>query len=252
MFLAYIRVSTFEQTMGTSLDDQENIVRGIAMAKGVGKFDVALYKDVDVSGSTPLRDRPDGQRLWADMKKGDVVVASKLDRMFRSVEDALASARQIKAMGVDLVLADMGMDPVTGNGVGRFFFTMLSAFAELERDRIRERMHGGLLAKKERGGYYAGKHAPYGVRVEGKGKFATLVAEPEEQAVINEIMRCHNQGNNLRTIARNLRDMGIKTRSGKNFVNTQIARIIASVKWPKLERDEGLRQFYAERSGTPT
>jgi site-specific DNA recombinase len=55
-----------------------------------------------VSGSLPLADRPEGNRLLATAGKGDVIVVSKLDRAFRSAADALTVLEELKAQGVGL------------------------------------------------------------------------------------------------------------------------------------------------------
>ena len=86
MLLGYTRVSTLDQAADnrTSLDEQERVIRGIAMVRGVDKMDVTIYSDPGISGAVPLRFRPEGKKLLAEMKAGDTVVASKLDRMFRA------------------------------------------------------------------------------------------------------------------------------------------------------------------------
>jgi hypothetical protein len=72
------------------------------------------------------------------LKPGDTVITAKLDRMFRSALDALGVLADLKTKGVSLHMIDLGGD-VTGNGISKLVFTILSAVAEAERDRIRER-----------------------------------------------------------------------------------------------------------------
>jgi hypothetical protein len=64
---------------------------------------------------------------------------AKLDRAFRSAADALGTLEQLKDDKVGLHMIDLGGD-VTGNGISKLVFTILSAVAENERDRIRERV----------------------------------------------------------------------------------------------------------------
>jgi putative DNA-invertase from lambdoid prophage Rac len=90
-------------------------------------------------GSVGLADRPQGRRLLAAVKPGDVIVVTKLDRMFRSAADALTVLEKLKAQGVALHMLDLGGD-VLGNGVGKLVFTVLAPVAENERERIRERI----------------------------------------------------------------------------------------------------------------
>ena len=58
-----------------------------------------------------------------------MIVAAKLDRMFRSASDALVTAEKLKERGIHLILFDLGADPVTANGMAKCFFTMASAAA---------------------------------------------------------------------------------------------------------------------------
>lgn len=173
----YVRVSTSEQaTHGDSLDTQAQQIRGYAMIKG---WDVAeIFVERGVSGSVPLADRPEGARLLQAVAKGDAVVTAKLDRMFRSAADALVTLEAVKDQGVSLHMIDLGGD-VTGNGIGKLTFTILSAVAENERDRIRERIRDVKrhLAKQ---GVYGGGKRPFGFDIiDGR-----LVDNREEQATL--------------------------------------------------------------------
>jgi len=90
-----------------------------------------------------------------------VIVASKLDRMFRSARDALNQAEDLHKQGVDIVLMDVSTDPVMSSACGKLFFSMLASFAEFERMRIRERIAEGKTGKRACGGH-AGGEAPCG------------------------------------------------------------------------------------------
>ena len=223
MLLGYRRVSTLEQAADdrTSLDEQERIIRGIAMVRGIDKMDVTIYSDPGISGSVPLRFRPEGKKLLNEMQAGDTVVASKLDRMFRSASDALLCAERMKEVGAQLILVDMGADPVTGNGMAKCFFTMAAAFAELERNIIAERMSTGKAAKKARGGHTGGE-APYGLNIIGHGRDARIEINPQEQEVIALVMRLRKRGESKMSVLRRLRKEGIATRSGKPFQMIQV------------------------------
>ena len=119
-------------------------------------------------------------------KSGDVIVAAKMDRLFRSAIDALQTADELKRSGVDLVLLDIGTDPVTGNGVGKMFFGIMSCIAEFERDKIRERTEEGRRSKRARRGFMGGG-VPIGFKVQGKGRDAQLEEDEREQAAIAKV-----------------------------------------------------------------
>jgi putative DNA-invertase from lambdoid prophage Rac len=95
-----------------------------------------VFVEEGVSGS--IAERPEGGKLFARLKKGDVVIAPKLDRLFRSALDALQVVEDLKKRGVSLHLLDLGGD-VSGNGMSKVFMTIVASFAELEREKFSER-----------------------------------------------------------------------------------------------------------------
>lgn len=227
MLRGYVRVSTQEQAAEgrSSLGEQERCIRGFAMMKGVGGFDLAIYADPGISGSSALESRPQGEKLLADAKKGDTIVASKLDRMFRSAIDALKVAEQMKKRGINLVLLDMGDQPVTSNGMAECFFTMAAAFAQLERVRINERTADGRKGKKEKGGHIGGK-APYGWRVVGSGREAKLEMDEAEQQVI-AVAKSLWANNSPAQTTKHLAALGHRDRAGSQFRIVQVKRLVA-------------------------
>ena len=194
----YCRVSTAEQANGgLSLETQQQQITGYAMMKGwqVAEF----FVEAGVSGSVPLADRPEGQRLLAALQPGDVVVAAKLDRAFRSAADALETLVELKKDKIGLHLIDLGGD-VCGNGISKLVFTILSAVAEQERDRLRERIRD---AKRHRASQllFNGGKRPFGFDVEGEGKNRHLVPNPTEQAALTRGKALQSEGATLRAIA---------------------------------------------------
>src|SRR5258707_11723380 len=92
----YCRVSTAEQADdGSSLASQQQQIKGWAMVKGWTTL-ADVFVEAGVSGSVPLTDRPQGHRLLETVGKGDIVITAKLDRMFRSASDALATLEELK------------------------------------------------------------------------------------------------------------------------------------------------------------
>jgi putative DNA-invertase from lambdoid prophage Rac len=227
MILGYCRVSTTDQASDdrTSLAEQERVIRGLAMMRGASSRDIAIFSDPGVSGSTPLHERVGGAEMLAAARKGDTIVACKLDRMFRSASDALATAEQLKSKGIDLVLVNMGNDPVTANGTAKLFFSMLAAFAEFERTTIVERITGGLKAKKANGGFCGGE-PPYGFRKVGKGRSSTIVPEFKEQEVIALIHELAKTETSHHRIAKQLYARHIYARNRGKWQHNQVGRIL--------------------------
>lgn len=198
----YSRVSVTRQAEeGESLDVQQRQLEGYAMQHGWTLANV--YREEGVSGSVPLAERPKGRKLLDALRPGDVVCASKLDRVFRSALDALQMVEQFRTRGVSLHLLDLGGD-VSGNGLSKLFLTVAAAFAEAERDRIRERVSQTKADQKKRGRYLGGK-LPFGYKLDDDG---TLVAVQQEQRLLRLAHRLHGEGKPLRTIQSELADRG--------------------------------------------
>jgi DNA invertase Pin-like site-specific DNA recombinase len=203
----YCRVSTSRQVSESeSLDVQQRMIEGYAKMQGLTLAQVFVERGV--SGSKPLADRPQGAALLTALKPRDAVITAKLDRMFRSAQNALDVLGDLKARGVALHMIDLGGDTTT-NGVSKLVFTILSAVAEAERDRIRERVCDMKADQRQRGRYLGGI-VPYGFKAvadeSGNGK--NLVPVPEQQKAIKRMVALRKQGLSLRKIQAKLLEVG--------------------------------------------
>ena len=86
------------------------------------------------------------------LRAGDTLVVWKLDRLGRSVKDVLIICDDLHARGVGVrILTGKLSGTYSPTGEGKFFFMMMAAFAELERDIIHERTMAGLVAARAQG-----------------------------------------------------------------------------------------------------
>lgn len=207
MIYGYARVSTLQQANdGDSLDVQRRQIEGYCLMHGL-TLD-AVHVEEGVSGSTPITSRPVGGALFASLKPGDIVIAAKLDRLFRSALDALTVVEDLKQRGVKLHLLDLGGD-IAGNGLSKLFLTIAAAFAEAERDRIRERVSDGMRAKRAKGGYLGGS-CPFGYEIIGTGKEAVLRPLEAEQMALADMRAMRDAGQSLRAISAAMAERGFK------------------------------------------
>lgn len=198
-WLGYCRVSTEAQAQyGTSLEDQRRRIEAVASYHGV-KMD-EMYVEQAVSGSIALGQRPEGFKLMAGARRGDTVVVSKLDRAFRSTLDALAVIEVFRIRGVALILADLSVEPLTQDGVGRLFFSIMASLAEFERERIRERTMAGKKRRALEGGYLGGP-IPMEMRLMEMPNGKTNVTVDEANVpVLDMAIRLRSNGVSLRDI----------------------------------------------------
>jgi putative DNA-invertase from lambdoid prophage Rac len=200
----YCRVSTLRQANeGESLDVQRRQIEGYALMQGLAVD--AIIVEEGVSGSIPVIERPAGGALFAKLASGDAIISPKLDRLFRSALDALTVVEDMRKRSVGLHLLDLGGD-ISGNGMSKLFLTIAAAFAEAERDRIRERVSQVKADQKARGRYLGGI-LPFGYR---RGDGGELVPVDADQKAIREMIALRRQGKALRAIADVMRAKGVK------------------------------------------
>src|SRR3954462_7496369 len=202
--LGYVRVSTVRQSEeGESLDVQQRMISGYALMRGM-ELD-RVFVERAVSGSVPLTDRPQGGALLDVVRPGDAIVTPKLDRMFRSALDALDVLSQLRDREIALHMVDLGGDVAT-NGISKLVFTILSAVAEAERDRTRERISEVKQDQRRRGRYLGGS-VPFGWRV---GEDGQLVPVPEKQVALRQMRALRAEGVSLRGIVDRMAAAGHK------------------------------------------
>ena len=102
--------------------------------------------------SSRKADRPGLAAALAYLRRGDTLVVWKLDRLGRSVKEVLTIADELYEHGIGLrILTGTLAGTYTPTGEGKFFFTVMAAFAELERDMIHQRTMAGLAAARAQG-----------------------------------------------------------------------------------------------------
>jgi DNA invertase Pin-like site-specific DNA recombinase len=87
----------------------------------------------------------------ARKRKIDAVAVWKLDRWGRSVADSIRSIQELVSLGVRFVATTQNIDTDESNPMSRFLLHVMAAFAELEREIIRERVTAGVRAARARG-----------------------------------------------------------------------------------------------------
>lgn len=132
--IGYARVSTKEQSLDSQIDVlQENGCERIFSEK--------------VSGRKLKRTELD--KCLDYIREGDILVLTKLDRLGRTTKQLIELSQHLEDKGVDLEIIDMNIN--TKDAMGKMFFTMMSAFAELEANLLSERTKKGLESARARG-----------------------------------------------------------------------------------------------------
>lgn len=96
-----------------------------------------------------IANRPGLKRALKCLKTGDTLVVWKLDRLGRSVKNLIALISELQERGINFRSLTDSID--TGTAMGRFFFHVMSALAEMERELIVERTLAGLAEARKNG-----------------------------------------------------------------------------------------------------
>ena len=133
----YARVSTKEQ----------NIQRQIDKAHELGFLAEQIFIDHGMTGKNT--NRPKLQELLEVVQNGDSITCTELSRISRSTKDLLGISDILQKKGVDLISLKEQIDTTTP--MGRFFFTVSSAFNQLELELAQQRAQEGREAAKRQG-----------------------------------------------------------------------------------------------------
>ena len=139
----YLRVSTLDQTTL----NQELELQSYCRREGHEIY--KIYKDEGVSGIKESRPKLDLMLQDMRTKSFDAIVVWKFDRLGRSTAHLLQVLEELKNKNIRLIATSQNID--TSTPMGKFFFTILSGFAEMEREIIRERILLGLKRRKKQG-----------------------------------------------------------------------------------------------------
>jgi DNA invertase Pin-like site-specific DNA recombinase len=133
MLIGYARVSTIDQETSLQLD-------ALRTAGAIRIFEERL---------SAVMKRPELERMLYCLRRGDVVLVYKVDRLARSLADLLRIIERIERAGATFRSLTEPIE--TGTPIGRLITQLLGSFAEFERSVIRERCAAGTKAAKARG-----------------------------------------------------------------------------------------------------
>lgn len=218
----YCRVSTQEQKeSGYSLEEQQDRLKNYCTAMGWKSFKV--YVDGGFSGAK--MDRPALKELIEDVKSGKIkkVVVYKLDRLSRSQKDTLYLIEDVfLSHGCDFVSMTENFD--TSTPLGRAMIGILSVFAQLEREQIRERMMMGREARSKQGRWFGSCHIPVGYDYED----GELIVNDYYGMQVKEAFEMIASGLSSYHVARIFDEKGYLTQYGKPWSAVQIRRVVCS------------------------
>jgi len=172
----YTRVSTDEQKTDLQLMDLKEYVQR-------RKYEIFNFYEDIVSGATKERKALDQLMDDAKKRKFDIVLVWKFDRFARSLKMLVDGLALFQELGIDFISFKENIDTTTS--MGKLIFNINSAYAEFERDIIRDRVKAGVKAKREK----------------NNGKWGRSIVADSIQTQIQELIK---QGVSIRHVAKQL------------------------------------------------
>ena len=204
----YPRVSGHEQEDNYSIPEQIDRMKKYCESRDWMVY--KIYTDSAYSGSN--MDRPGLQDMIKDCQNGklDMVLVYKLDRLSRSQKDTLFLIEDVfEKNGVGFTSMTENFDTSTPHG--KFIIGILSVFAQLEREKIKERTMIGKDSRAKEGKWHGGKWVPIGYDYEN----GDLVPNEYEAMQVREIADLFLNGTHVRTIERMMTEKGYRHKHGE-------------------------------------
>ena len=143
----YARVSTTDKDQ-----DPETQLMPLRKYADLREWDVHdIYVDEESGRYEKKAKRQSFNRLLGDAhkRKFDVLLVFRYNRFARSTQDLLNALKDFEALGIDFVSYKEQIDTTTSHG--KFFFTVIAGFAQLESDTISENVKAGMARAKAQG-----------------------------------------------------------------------------------------------------
>jgi len=224
---AYLRVSTGKQVeKGASLLDQQTECEKWAENKGAHLE--GIFSDNGVSGGLELSKRPELRKAIAFLKKDDVLLVSKRDRLGRDVFNTMTIEKEIKRRKATLVsMAGEGSEddgPSSDLTKG-----LIDTVSQYERAKICQRVRQAMQAKKSRNEFLG--RTPFGHRLCSDG--IHLEKDEAEQAALEQIKGLIKRRFSSRKLCAEMNRRKIFNRGGLQWSQSSSQRLMKKIKAEK-------------------
>lgn len=198
----YVRVSTTNQAEeGYSIDEQIDKLEAYCKIKDWTVYKV--YTDGGFSGSNTERPALESLIKDANKKKFDTVLVYKLDRLSRSQKDTLFLIEDVFIKnGIEFLSLQENFD--TSTPFGKAMIGLLSVFAQLEREQIKERMQLGKLGRAKAGKSMMWTKTSYGY--DYHKETGTVTINPAQSLAIKFIFESYLSGRSVTKLRDDLND----------------------------------------------
>ena len=217
---AYCRVSTAHEDQESSYEAQVEYFTRLITENPSWRL-AGIFADSGISG-TDMRKRDDFNAMMDRcLKKGDIdlILTKSISRFARNTVDCLSCIRKLKERNIAIYFEKEHIN--TLESTGELLITILSSQAQEESRNISENVRWGLRRKNERGDLTVRRMFGYRKGADGK-----LYIVPEEAEVVRMMYGKYLEGESMNSIARLLKERGIKTIRGNTTWTINAIRVI--------------------------
>ena len=220
----YCRVSTDSNDQANSLASQQNYFKEYIERNSMWElFDI--YVDEGITGtSTKKRKAFNRMMVDAQLKKYDLIITKEISRFARNTLDSIYYTRKLKEYGIGVMFANDNLFTLDPDAELRL--TIMASIAQEESRKTSERVKWGQKRRMEQGVVFGSSMIGYDVK-DGK-----IYINPEGAEVVKKIFHKYTiEHKGTCTIARELKEEGIRTFTNKNWTNTVILRTLRNEKY---------------------
>lgn len=225
--IGYIRVSTEEQVKhGSGLEIQINEIKEYCKKNNIELLHV--FEDAGVSGANDVAKRKGLNNLFDYCKENRVnkVIITKMDRLARDLYIQLWIEKELKIYDIEVL--SINEDNLNGDDyMTKAMRQMVGVFAELEKNRISDRLLRGRRTKANKG-IKASGNTPIGYRYQysEQGKNPVVVIDAQKAEIVKKIFSSYLKGYSLQKIANELNRKFITTERGNEWSKQTIQKIL--------------------------
>lgn len=224
----YIRYSDHKQDDGFSVEYQMSEIEEFLYRNGL---ELHKHHIDQATTATKVAGREAFFELVHDVKEGlvDIIVVYKLNRIFRNAYESQKYRKLFQKYGVKLMSVTQQIDEDTS--AGRLMTNVLSDIDQYQSETISDHVKSS-MREMARQGYFTGGTVPFGYTLDiienGKKTRKKYIPDENESAVVKKIFELYADNYSLRYLQQYLTDNGYKTRQGKQFGLTTIARMLGN------------------------
>jgi DNA invertase Pin-like site-specific DNA recombinase len=218
--IGYLRVSTDQQAeSGLGLEAQRNAIADYA--KKTGQEVCEIFSDEGLSGSLSLEKRPGMLGAISSLKKGDILVVAKRDRIGRDPLVVAMIESAITRKGAKIIsAAEEGTNNDDPSSI--LMRRMIDAFGEYERLIIKARTKAALKTKKDKGQRVG--HIPFGYKLADDG--IQLEEDELEQSILSQMRDLRDSGYSIRKIAKEMNTREAFNRGLSKWNHASVHRVM--------------------------